>query len=371
MLLTIEEKEYLFSELETLIFDKLFFEIRKGTSILKAELLTLKLICNHFPNESIAKNKILSVKEKILPFIDDKLLITGEKGKFYPQSVVLHITNICYHNCIHCFRNSNLYGDVMEFSNLFYILKNLSSKIYHITISGGEPLTHPDFKKVLGTIANFKSKSLATSFYGFDKNILNDLHVFDSIQVSVYGWDASSHDNFTNQTGSFIRVWQNITESINKKLNIYVNSMNNKECNLVKVIRLAIEHNVKHIQFGEIQAIGRALNNNELIPYFSNNDSITYNLKNTFKDLINIYYSSGCLSEKKIGHCACGIKNIDIDELGNVYNCLYSCNKAYGNIIKDRNLFDLKPKVNYENEKSNCEAFNNAILLQKKIVNFI
>lgn len=276
---------------------------------------------------------------------DKEYIYTGVEGMYYPQMLVLFITNRCFHNCVHCFRNSSPNSDEMSIENIKYILDKVRGKVPHIVLSGGEPLIHKDIKELLNNIYGFSSASMVTSLYGFKTDLINSLDNFSEIQISIYGWDERSHDNFTNSKGSFVEIWEKIELLINRGKNIIITSMNNNLSKLEDITRLCISYGVKRLQFGDIVPIGRAKLNRKKISHYEVDKKYILDLQAKYNDKIEILYEEGCFSDLKSDYCSAGINKLDIDEYGNVYSCLFGTDLSFGNIIKDKKYFNTKLEI--------------------------
>lgn len=62
--------------------------------------------------------------------------------------VTIEITNRCPHNCPYCSSNATPNGKHLKKNKIFGFLKSIKN-IERINISGGEPLSHPDFYEIL------------------------------------------------------------------------------------------------------------------------------------------------------------------------------------------------------------------------------
>lgn len=132
-----------------------------------------------------------------------------EYFKDKPQLSNLHIeiTSKCNERCVHCYiphenKVSNIEPDL--FYNILKQCKKMN--LLHLTLSGGEPMMHPNF-------IDFLKKC---NEYNFSVNILSNLTLINkpaieemkrnrllSVQVSLYSIDANIHDTITQVKGSF------------------------------------------------------------------------------------------------------------------------------------------------------------------------
>ena len=216
----------------------------------------------------------------------------------------------------------------------------------NIVLSGGEPLIHYEFEKILQNLNGFATTGIVTSLYGCGTDIIKNLDIFSDIQVSIYGWDEKSHDEFTNSKGSFQEVWSNIKLIVKSGRNVTITSMNNDIRKIERIVNLCINAGVKKLQFGEIVQMGRAKLNSDKISEYALSKRIILNLQEKYHDEIEILYDEGCFSNANFSYCGAGTYKIDIDEGGNAFPCIFASRLSFSNIIKDKDIFENKVKIN-------------------------
>ncbi|GIU69194.1 MAG: hypothetical protein KatS3mg002_0430 [Candidatus Woesearchaeota archaeon] len=73
-----------------------------------------------------------------------------------PELVDLKITDYCDKECNFCYQGSSKKGKHAEENtiyNILWVLKEL--KVFEVALGGGEPTTHPHFKKILKNVVNY------------------------------------------------------------------------------------------------------------------------------------------------------------------------------------------------------------------------
>lgn len=318
----------------------------------------------------VGKNELNAINNKIKKYkslnrenikSNDKLILntesieeSGRQGFYYPELINLFITNKCPQNCIHCFNDSDMNASEMEFKDIIRIINMINKKTPQITLTGGEPLVHKDFLNIVDSINGFDYKSIVTSLNISNIDIVKSLENFNEIQISIYGHDRFSHDNFTKNVGAFDRVWKNIKKLSSTNTNITISSMNNEPNKLEDIVKLAIDSGVKKIQFGELVNMGRAKINENKLCFKKIEPRIIFNLKSKYRNYIDIIYDEGCLTNSISVSCGAGISKLDIDSNGFIYPCILSNQKSSLNILDydnffENNIFNYLDGVYFEN----------------------
>lgn len=134
-----------------------------------------------------------------------------------PWHAFIEITRFCNQRCRHCYHD-NLSGPHMEQSLFNRCLAELSSAgAMFVTLSGGEPLTHPDICEFLraATAAGFVI-SLLTNGSLLSEEMVRQLTITNvtSVAVTLFSASAPIHDRLTTVAGS----WQGAVEGIDRCL---------------------------------------------------------------------------------------------------------------------------------------------------------
>lgn len=153
-----------------------------------------------------------------------------EKFKDKPQLVnfQIELTSKCNERCIHCYiPHENKINDIED--ELYYsVLEQLRDMgVLTLTLSGGEPMTHPKFIDYLK-----KAKE-----YDFAINILSNLTLLDdkiikeikslrltSIQVSLYSMNPEIHDKITCLKGSIEKTKNAILKCVENDIPLQISA---------------------------------------------------------------------------------------------------------------------------------------------------
>ena len=134
----------------------------------------------------------------------------------YPiESAEIEITNRCNLTCLHCVNNSgNPYSNELTTEEILSFIDMLSSMgATRITISGGEPLLHPD----LFTIIEHARKAPMTVDVFTNGTLLTKNHIEDfkelgvkRVATSIDSCNERIHDTFRGQRGAFRKTFNAI-----------------------------------------------------------------------------------------------------------------------------------------------------------------
>jgi MoaA/NifB/PqqE/SkfB family radical SAM enzyme len=144
-------------------------------------------------------------------------------------SVLVELTYRCNLDCFFCYNDLGLQGEPLrteQYRAFFEELRGL--QVLNLTLSGGEPLAHPDFLELgawareLGFVVRVKSNGHAVRGE-MARRIRDEIDPF-LIEVSLHGANAATHDRQTRIPGSFDRLLANLREALALGLRIKVNS---------------------------------------------------------------------------------------------------------------------------------------------------
>jgi mycofactocin biosynthetic radical S-adenosylmethionine protein MftC len=144
-------------------------------------------------------------------------------------SVLVELTYRCNLDCFFCYNDLGLRGrplSVEQYYELFADLREL--QVLNLTLSGGEPLAHPDFLRLgarareLGFVVRIKSNGHALRGV-MARRIRDEIDPF-LVEVSLHGATAEVHDRQTREPGSFERLLANLREMRGLGLRVKLNS---------------------------------------------------------------------------------------------------------------------------------------------------
>ena len=144
-------------------------------------------------------------------------------------AVLLELTYRCNLDCFFCYNDLSLKAEPLRREQHLKLLDDLAEmQVLNLTLSGGEPLAHPDFlllgarARELGFVVRIKSNGHALRGE-LARRILAEVDPF-LVEVSLHGATAATHDRQTRVPGSFDRLLENLREVLELGMRVKVNS---------------------------------------------------------------------------------------------------------------------------------------------------
>jgi MoaA/NifB/PqqE/SkfB family radical SAM enzyme len=144
-------------------------------------------------------------------------------------SVLLELTYRCNLDCFFCYNDVALQGVPLSRDDYFRLFDELRAmEVLNLTLSGGEPLAHPDFlalgarARELGFVVRVKSNGHALRGE-LARRLRDEVDPF-LIEVSLHGATAATHDRQTRVPGSHDRLLANLAELRALGLRVKLNS---------------------------------------------------------------------------------------------------------------------------------------------------
>jgi radical SAM protein with 4Fe4S-binding SPASM domain len=191
------------------------------------------------------------------------------KNAFYTAQI--EITNTCNLACLHCFNNSGTpCPDELTTEEILCLIDILSSMgVYEITLTGGEPMVHPDIfvivehaRKTPMTVTIFTNGTLIEQEHikKFSKGV--------KFVVSVDSCYETTHDTFRGKKGALKKTLDSIhllkDGEFPVRVSISLNNLNKNE--IVDTIAYLREHEIDDYQVAEVSISGRGIDEVILTP---------------------------------------------------------------------------------------------------------
>lgn len=282
------------------------------------------------------------------------------------NNCTIEIINFCTFKCNHCYM-PNSPNHLMDFNMYKEILKQLDEiGCLWILITGGEPLLHPEFKKFY-TYAKEKGflVSVNTNGYLIDDNLIQLFIKYQpyAVEISLYGYDDKSYQQFTHCSNCFLKIDNNIKKMLDKNININLKSVlvkqNYQYFNKIRKYAdsFPCPFRYDYVIFPKVNSISKGPNS-ELLSTKMIIDTLKEDPNSyiTFKDrYCDLSYNKN--TQSKVFQCSGGENGIYIDSFGNINMCVAVMNDNY-NInkfsIQEARTFFKKNKERYVDNKSKC-----------------
>ncbi len=129
--------------------------------------------------------------------------------------VLLELTYACNLDCFFCYNDRALAGTPLSLAQYEGLLDDLGRLgVWTLTLSGGEPLAHPDFFAIgarargLGFVVRIKTNGHALH-RAMAERIRAEIDPY-VLEISLHGARAETHDRQTRVPGSFDRLMTNL-----------------------------------------------------------------------------------------------------------------------------------------------------------------
>lgn len=191
------------------------------------------------------------------------------RSTVYPpqMKVMLQITERCNLRCAHCFAESRDSGSEMRLEDIQKIIIPQLNKnqVVKVTLTGGEPLTHPHIKEITSSLLeNNIGVSICTNGTLIDLEWVQQLAQYNNIHfnVSLDGFSVSSHGRFRgNMTElTFAQLLQTIRVLGKKKLLNGILTTPNKYASIdeyVELCQFAKKIGAKYVLMNPLSPFGR------------------------------------------------------------------------------------------------------------------
>jgi radical SAM protein with 4Fe4S-binding SPASM domain len=296
-----------------------------------------------------------SQKSKNDDAVDDTLVFFLEEAQRNPKlsAIQFELTSRCNERCIHCYipNSKKDKGSDMPTSKIKSIIDEFSRLGgLHITISGGEPMLHKDFLKILHFCREKDMKisvlSNLTLLKDSDIPAIKKLNLY-LIQTSLYSMDPQIHDAITTIKGSFYKTKMAIEKLYHADIPVQIS------CPVMKLNYKCFKNVLKYANSLKIKANTDFLMMGQA-DFDTSNLSCRLSISDTeklLKDilLIDFDYSEITLRQEPISNqiikdlerfkkqpiCGVGLDNCCITANGDVYPCAGWQGMILGNVNRN------------------------------------
>lgn len=158
--------------------------------------------------------------------------MVNSKSLKSPLVVQFEVTHACNNDCIFC-HNDLRRADWITLDTAKKVLDNLNENgVFQVIFTGGEPLLHPELLEMMSYAKKLDMEVGLITNGVLLEEIAEDLVnlALKNIQVSILGYDISTHDALVKHPGSFIKAAKGISKLKNLGYtNINVNATLTKD----------------------------------------------------------------------------------------------------------------------------------------------
>lgn len=312
---------------------------------------TVSQFVSEFVNNSINYGHIIPNDKKISP---KELLSIGSCKYWSLDLVSLELTYCCPLKCKHCYASAGK-GSFISYETVENLLKECEEMgVANIQLTGGEPLLHPDFfKMVNSSLSKGLKVSIFTSGYVSNDKIWKEIESLPvdkvSFQISVDGLEEY-HNNFRGVKDAFDKTCRFIKKICDMGFSVTTATCFSEQSydELYELATLMKEMGVRLMRLSPIANKGRAHENNIMknIELARNSRMITKKLSEELgsEAFRVLYFEEG---EEHIDfrykkNCGLGQNVIRISPNGDVFPCLMTSIK-YAN-ISEMSLLEIQKK---------------------------
>lgn len=266
----------------------------------------------------------------------------------------IELTSKCNERCVHCYIPHEYKTNAIETDVFYSLLDQLQAmKTLSLTLTGGEPMLHSNFKEFL---CEAKKRDFAITVLSnltlLDDEIIKILAEppISSVQTSLYSLIPENHDAITKLKGSFAKTKNGILKLIENNIPVQIScpTMSINKNDFADVLAWANKHNI------------RANTDYSIMAKFNHDTSnLDYRLSceecgKIIKTLLegDINYQKAILSDDFVlrmknlqenpddNFCGAGFSSCCVVSNGDVYPCAGWQSYICGN-IKERSLSDI------------------------------
>ena len=276
-------------------------------------------------------------------------------------SFQIEFTSRCNERCVHCYiphENKILDIEPAFFYDILDQCRDMD--ILNLTLSGGEPMLHPNF-------LDFLKKAQR---YDFSINILSNLTLLNdeivaelkanrlsSVQVSLYSLNPKTHDSITALPGSYEKTLSSIMKLIDNDIPLQIScpTMKRNRDDFIDLLKWGKEHKVRvttdYLMMARYDGTTDNLENRLSIEDTGIifNDILNYDTeyqsqiaKAAFNEEIDRQTDNDHL-------CGVGVSAICMVANGNVYPCAGWQNYVCGNLREQslKDIWENSPQIQY------------------------
>lgn len=203
-------------------------------------------------------SSILESSTKYMP--SNKPILYGTLGCFYPQQIIIELTNLCNLSCTHCYKNATQQNPkFQDYNNLSKLSSFIGINVPQIVLTGGEPLLHPHINELIRLFHNkdIIVKTNGTYLNHLKPEVVNCVRLFS---ISAYGLSNNEYKQRTGNGDGFSDLVAGLNYIANQSVDyeITVTLSKNKIAQMRQYAEFAYNNGAKSLSFGIVSKEGRA-----------------------------------------------------------------------------------------------------------------
>jgi radical SAM protein with 4Fe4S-binding SPASM domain len=151
------------------------------------------------------------------PILSPSTLSSPVKRKTIPESVVVFVSDSCMCDCIYCRVDAGICKQTPRFMALSTVSKIAREcyelEIFDVELTGGDPLTHPQFIEILNIFKKYKVPvAFSTKSPIIDSKLIQIKEA--NVKMLQFSLDSIDVDTFVSLTGTSPKYFNNLYKTI-------------------------------------------------------------------------------------------------------------------------------------------------------------
>lgn len=221
-------------------------------------------------------SQILSPSDK--PDTTAQCKIFGETGCYYPQQIIVELTNMCNLACSHCYKNAQVSGNSVfqSYTKLKSLLSFVGKNVPQIVLTGGEPLLHPQITEIIQALQprDIIIKTNGTRLKHLPPCCMCNIRLFS---ISVYGLSDQEYLERTGNRNGFSALVSGLNYIVahHATFELTVTLSKSKLGQMAQYADFAYCHGAKTLSFGRVNKEGRAADmTSDVMDWYLSSDEI-------------------------------------------------------------------------------------------------
>lgn len=183
------------------------------------------------------------------------------------RKALLQITEKCNLHCAHCFVSAGNYGSTMPVDAIRKIVipRLRSCQVISITLTGGEPFTHPNIIEIVRLLRSADIRvGICTNGVSVSQGQMEALVKIGDVHlnVSLDGFRPESHGKFRGNEASFVKTVETIRHLGQRRLLqgllVTPNSLA-KISEYAEICEFAVQNNATYVLMNPLSSMGRGV----------------------------------------------------------------------------------------------------------------